>query len=189
VRRELLTWPFAVEKPKKKLLPRKGGFGVDGSRGRRKMVGRVGGAGLGSLKMGEDERKGRAPLLFFLWFWPGKRGLEEMVRRLWLGRISLSHGQLLRGRRKSQGRGGQPLYTGKGRLVAAPAVLNGKGGAPLPQKNRLRVRVCFCIFLMFPKLSTPLCLSCEPVFIGKMLHGSQNWSLNFLSFFVKFDFS
>jgi hypothetical protein len=31
VRRELLTWPFAVEKPKKKMLPRKGGFGVDGS--------------------------------------------------------------------------------------------------------------------------------------------------------------
>jgi hypothetical protein len=155
VRRELLTWPFAVEKPKKKMLPRKGGFGVDGSRGRRKMVGRVGGAGLGSLKMGEDERKGRGAAPFVLWFWPGKRGLEEMVRRLWLRRISLSHSRLLRGRRKSQGRGGQPLYTGKGRLAAAPALsgfFNRKGGAPLPQKNRLRVRVCFCIFLMFPKL-------------------------------------
>ena len=43
--------------------------------------------------------------------------------------------------------------------------------------------------LMLSKLQPPFCLSCEPVFIGKMLHGSQNWSLNFLSFFVKFDFS
>jgi len=25
---ELLTWPFAVEKPKKKMLPRKGGASV-----------------------------------------------------------------------------------------------------------------------------------------------------------------
>ena len=33
------------------------------------------------------------------------------------------------------------------------------------------------------------CLSIGPVFIGKMLLGSQNWSLNFLSFFCKFDFS
>jgi len=32
------------------------------------------------------------------------------------------------------------------------------------------------------------CLSCGPVFIGKMLHGSQNWSLNFLSFFVNLIF-
>jgi len=44
-------------------------------------------------------------------------------------------------------------------------------------------------FLMFPKLSPPpFCLSCGPVFIGKMLHGSQNWSLNFLSFFVNLIF-
>jgi hypothetical protein len=98
-----------LRRPKKKMLPRKGGFGVDGSGGRRKMVGRVGGAGLGSLKMGEDERKGRGAALFVLWFWPGKRGLEEMVRRLWLKRISLSHGRLLRGRRKSQGRGAAVL--------------------------------------------------------------------------------
>jgi hypothetical protein len=67
-----------LRRPKKKMLPRKGGFGVDGSRGRRKMVGRVGGAGLGSLKMGEDERKGRGAAPFVLWFWPGKRGLEQM---------------------------------------------------------------------------------------------------------------
>ena len=38
------------------------------------------------------------------------------------------------------------------------------------------------------KIAPPSCLSCGPVFIGKMLHGSQNWSLNFL-FFCKFDFS
>jgi hypothetical protein len=43
----------------------------------------------------------------------------------------------------------------------------------------------FCIFLMLSKLP-PICLSCGPVFIGKMLHRSQNWSLNFLSFFCKF---
>jgi hypothetical protein len=30
-----------LRRPKKKMLPRKGGFGVDGSRGGRKMVERV----------------------------------------------------------------------------------------------------------------------------------------------------
>jgi len=34
----------------------------------------------------------------------------------------------------------------------------------------------------------PSCLSCGPVFIGKMLHESQNWSLYFLSFFVNLIF-
>jgi hypothetical protein len=63
-------------------------------------------AGRGKVwKMGEDERKRRGAAPFVLWFWPGERGLEEMVRRLWLKRMSLSHGRLLRGRRKSQGRG------------------------------------------------------------------------------------
>jgi hypothetical protein len=55
VRRELLTWPFAVEKPKKKMLPRKGG-----------------------LKMGEDERKGRGAAPFVLWFcFPREQRLGE----------------------------------------------------------------------------------------------------------------
>jgi hypothetical protein len=67
-------------------------------------------AGRGKVwKMGEDERKGRGVAPFVLWFWPGERGLEEMVRRLWLKRMSLSHGRLLRGRRKSQGRGAAVL--------------------------------------------------------------------------------
>jgi hypothetical protein len=48
-------------------------------------------------------------------------------------------------------------------------------------------RVFLYFFLMLSKLP-PLCLSCGPVFIGKMLHGSQNWSLNFLSFFVNLIF-
>ena len=38
------------------------------------------------------------------------------------------------------------------------------------------------------KMLPPFCLSCGPVFISKMLHGSQNWSLNFLSFFVNLIF-
>ena len=38
------------------------------------------------------------------------------------------------------------------------------------------------------KIAPPSCLSCGPVFIGKMLHGSPNWSLNFLSFFVNLIF-
>jgi len=53
-----------------------------------------------------------------------------------------------------------------------------------------RFRVRFSLFLCCLSQITkcpPLCLSCGPVFIGKMLHGSQNWSLNFL--FCKFDFS
>jgi hypothetical protein len=41
-------------------------------------------------------------------------------------------------------------------------------------------------FLMLSKLP-PLSLSFGPIFIGKMLFGPQNWSLNFFSF-VNFDF-
>ena len=47
----------------------------------------------------------------------------------------------------------------------------------------------FCVFLfLLQNCPPPFCLSCGPVFIGKMLHGSQNWSLNFLSFFVNLIF-
>ena len=50
-----MTWPFAVEKPKKKMLSRKGG-----------------------LKMGEDERKGRGAAPFVLWFcFPREQRLGE----------------------------------------------------------------------------------------------------------------
>ena len=56
----LMRETVACGRLKREDLPRKGGSGIDGSRGRRKIVGRVGGAGLGSLKMGEDERKGSA---------------------------------------------------------------------------------------------------------------------------------
>ena len=44
------------------------------------------------------------------------------------------------------------------------------------------------IFFDVVKIAPLFCLSCGPVFIGKMLHGSQNWSLNFLSFFVNLIF-
>jgi len=54
--------------------------------------------------------------------------------------------------------------------------------------ERDRFRVSLPLFYL-SKLPPPFCLSCGPVFIGKMLHGSQNWSLNFFSFFCKFDFS
>jgi hypothetical protein len=43
-------------------------------------------------------------------------------------------------------------------------------GGRLREKDGFRVRY----FLMLSKLPPPLCLSCGPVFIGKMLHGSQN---------------
>ena len=55
--------------------------------------------------------------------------------------------------------------------------------------ERDRFRVSLPFFFICQNCPPLFCLSCEPVFIGKMLHGSQNWSLNFLSFFVKFDFS
>jgi hypothetical protein len=50
---------------------------------------------------------------------------------------------------------------------------------------------------MFQNCPPAFCLSIGPVFIGKMLHGSQNWSLNFfffvnlifLNFFVFFETS
>jgi hypothetical protein len=45
-----------------------------------------------------------------------------------------------------------------------------------------------CLFLQIKISPPPFCLSYGPVFIGKMLHGSQNWSLNFLSFFVNWFF-
>jgi hypothetical protein len=54
------------------------------------------------------------------------------------------------------------------------------------RKNVQPPRVFCCPFNC--KIPPPLCLSCGPVFIGKMLHGSQNWSLNFLSFFVNLIF-
>jgi len=47
--------------------------------------------------------------------------------------------------------------------------------------------VFLCVFLS--KLPPPtFCVSCGPIFIGKMLLGPQNWFLNF-PFFVNFDFS
>jgi hypothetical protein len=50
----------------------------------------------------------------------------------------------------------------------------------------------FFFFLLSPlfnfKIAPPLCVSCGPIFIGKMLFGPQNWSLNF-PFFINFDFS
>jgi hypothetical protein len=81
-----------------------------GGKGGAAVFGLLGMAGRGKVwKMGEDERKARGAAPFVLWFWPGERGLEEMVKRLWLKRMSLSHGRLLRGRRKSQGRGAAAL--------------------------------------------------------------------------------
>ena len=53
------------------------------------------------------------------------------------------------------------------------------------ERDRFRVSLPL---LYLSKLSPLFCLSCGPVFIGKMLHESQNWSLNFLSFFVNLIF-
>ena len=59
---------------------------------------------------------------------------------------------------------------------------------PGEEKN-LRVSV-FCVFdSLSPKLPNdppPLLLSFEPIFIGKLLSGTPNWSLNFF-LFCKFD--
>ena len=62
---------------------------------------------------------------------------------------------------------------------------------------RLKKELSFLGFLFFvlppPNVQNcPLCiLSCGPIFIGKILFGPQNWSLNFLCFFIfiNFDFS
>jgi len=51
-----------------------------------------------------------------------------------------------------------------------------------------RVRGFFVFFFNVSKLPPSSCVSCGPIFIGKMLLGPQNWSLNF-SFFQNFDFS
>ena len=55
-------------------------------------------------------------------------------------------------------------------------------------RDRFRFRLFFLYFSDVSKIDPPLCLSCGPVFIGKMLHESQNWSLNFLSIFVNLIF-
>jgi hypothetical protein len=62
----------------------------------------------------------------------------------------------------------------------------GGGGSPWKKEDGFRFRF-FCIFSDVSKLP-PLCLSYGPVFIGKMLHGSQDWSLNFFFFFVNLIF-
>jgi hypothetical protein len=51
---------------------------------------------------------------------------------------------------------------------------------------RFRFFFCFCFFSF--KIAPSPCVSCGPIFIGKMLFGLQNWSLIF-SFFVNFDSS
>ena len=70
------------------------------------------------------------------------------------------------------------------------------GGRRLQEKGEglsgysgFRFRFFFFVFLFFLlKLPPSPCVSCGPIFIGKMLFGPQNRSLNF-SFFVNFDFS
>jgi len=62
------------------------------------------------------------------------------------------------------------------------------GAGPTAAWRRDRFRVLFLCSLSSNIKIAPPCLSCGPVFIGKMLHGSQNWSLNFLSFFVNLIF-
>jgi len=57
----------------------------------------------------------------------------------------------------------------------------GGGGGPLGE-DKLRSFLGFFLFCVIsPSFQNPppFCLSCGPVFIGKILHGSQNWSLNF----------
>jgi 1,4-dihydroxy-2-naphthoate octaprenyltransferase len=54
--------------------------------------------------------------------------------------------------------------------------------------ERDRFRVSLSLFYLSKLPPPPVALSIGPVFIGKMLHGSQNWSLNFLSFFVNLIF-
>jgi hypothetical protein len=57
-------------------------------------------------------------------------------------------------------------------------------------RRLLRVKMDFRVrfplfFLYFSFKISPLVLSCGPIFIGKVLLGPQNWSLNF-PFFCKF---
>jgi len=62
------------------------------------------------------------------------------------------------------------------------------GGRRLSLKKKMGLGLGFFVFFLMLSKLPPLCLSCGPVFIGKMLHGSPNWSLNFLSFFVNLIF-
>ena len=70
--------------------------------------------------------------------------------------------------------------------------LNRIGGWRLRVKEKKKNDKLLGFLLLLPSLIAKLpplfCLSIGPVFIGKMLHGSQNWSLNFLSFFVNLIF-
>ena len=63
-----------------------------------------------------------------------------------------------------------------------------KGGGGCKKKKIKFFRVRFFSSFFCCQNCPPFCLSCGPVFIGKMLHESQNWSLNFLSFFVNLIF-
>ena len=57
-------------------------------------------------------------------------------------------------------------------------------GGRLLLKKKMGLGLGLLYFFFVVKIAPLLlCLSCGPVFIGKMLHGSQNWSLNFLSSF------
>jgi hypothetical protein len=59
----------------------------------------------------------------------------------------------------------------------------GKGGGRRSlEKDGFRVRVFFCIFLMFQNYPPLLVLTWRLLFIGKMLLKPQNWSLNFCKF-------
>jgi hypothetical protein len=62
------------------------------------------------------------------------------------------------------------------------------GGNFSEGEERVLIFRVFCVLSIVQNCQLPLCVSCGPIFIGKMLLGPQNWSLNFF-FFCKFDFS
>jgi hypothetical protein len=56
------------------------------------------------------------------------------------------------------------------------------GGNFSEGEERVLIFRVFCVLLIVQNCQLPLCVSCGPIFIGKMLLGPQNWSLNFFFF-------
>ena len=61
-----------------------------------------------------------------------------------------------------------------------------RGAAALLERDGVFLGLGF--FLKKKIAPSPLCVSCGPIFLGKMLFELQNWSFNFY-IFVNFDFS
>jgi len=107
------------------------------------------------------------------------------MQRLWPGVCGSVRGRLREERRVVAGEGdGSGIVRGEGRREK-----KSKGGGRLLSGEGAQKSLAFRVFFFFvlPPLNckiAPLVLSFGRILIGKMLLGTQNWSLNF--FFCKF---